>query len=191
MHASSSAKKAALLFLILLLNSLPANSESSGEVNVKNAETSLLGDDYILSADIDYQLSKKATEALKNGVPLLWTYQFKVEELRELLWNKTILEKNILYRIQYHALLNVYRVKNESNGSVNNFSTLQTALDLLSTLRDYRLIESSKILDSKTYLAKIKISFERDALPLPLRPIAYLNSQWYLSSDWYVWPLKK
>ncbi|MBK8816608.1 MAG: DUF4390 domain-containing protein [Methylococcaceae bacterium] len=191
MHVSLSAKKAALLSLLIWLHSMPVYSDDTGEVSVKSAETSLLGDDYVLNADIDYQLSNKATEALKNGVPLLWTYQFKVEELRDYLWNKTIIEKNILYRVQYHALLNVYRVKNESNGSVNNFSTLQAALDLLSTLRDYRLLEKSKILVSKTYLAKIKISFERDALPLPLRPIAYLNSQWYLSSDWFVWPLKK
>jgi hypothetical protein len=175
----------------MLLTPAPAYSDNSGEVSVKNAETSLLDGDYILSANIDYQLSKKATEALRNGVPLLWTYEFKVEELRDYLWNKTILEKSILYRIQYHALLNVYRVKNESNGNVSNFSTLQAALDLLSTLRDYRLIEKDKIIDRKDYIAKMKISFERDALPLPLRPTAYFNSQWYLSSDWYVWPLKK
>ncbi len=191
MHVSLSNKRAVFLCILLALGSAPTYSNNSGEVSVKNAETSLLDGDYILSAEIDYQLSKKATEALRNGVPLLWTYEFKVEELRDYLWNKTILEKSILYRIQYHALLNVYRVKNESNGNVSNFSTLQSALDLLSTLRDYRLIEKDKILDRIDYIAKMKISFERDALPLPLRPIAYFNSQWYLSSDWYVWPLKK
>jgi hypothetical protein len=191
MHVSLSNKKAALFYILMMLICAPAYSNNSGEVSVKNAETSVLGEDYILNADIDYQLSKKAKEALGNGVPLLWTYEFKVEELRNYFWNKTILEKSILYRIQYHALLNVYRVKNESNGNVSNFTTLQAALDLLSTLRDYRLIEKDKILDRIDYIAKMKISFERDALPLPLRPTAYFNSQWYLSSDWYVWPLKK
>lgn len=191
MHVSLSNNKATLFYIVMMLICAPAYSNNSGEVVVKYAETSVLGEDYVLNADIDYQLSKKAKEALGNGVPLRWTYEFKVEELRDYLWNKTILEKNILYRIQYHALLNVYRVKNESNGSVSNFSTLQSALDLLSTLRDYRLIEKGKILDHKDYIAKMKISFERDALPLPLRPIAYFNSQWYLSSDWYIWQLKK
>ncbi|MEY3760764.1 MAG: hypothetical protein RIR39_2255, partial [Pseudomonadota bacterium] len=37
----------------------------------------------------------------------------------------------------------------------------------------------------------VKVSFDRDALPLPLRPIAYIDPQWYLSSDWTLWPLKK
>lgn len=191
MHASSSNKRIAFFYVLMLLIATPLYSGNSGEVKVKNAETALSGEDYILSADIDYQLSYKATEALRNGVPLLWTYHFRVEQLRDYLWNKTVVEKNILYRIQYHALLNVYRVKNESNGVVNNFSTLPAALDLLSTLREFRLIEKNKILENKQYIAKIKISFERDALPLPLRPSTYLNSQWYLSSDWFVWPIKK
>ncbi len=191
MPASLSSKRSSLLYVLALLASTPAYCENPGEVKVKNAETSLLGDYYVLNADIDYQLSKKATEALRNGVPLLWTYEFKVEELRDYLWNKAIFEKSIPYRIQYHALLNVYRVKNESSGTVNNFSTLESALELLSSLHDFHLIEKGDISEDKQYIAKMKIIFERDALPLPLRPTAYFNPQWYLSSDWYVWPLKK
>ncbi|NOU20717.1 MAG: DUF4390 domain-containing protein [Methyloglobulus sp.] len=160
-------------------------------VTVTSAEASLLGEDYVLTADIDYQLSEKAIEALDNGVPLFWTYQFKVQEQRDFFWNDTLVEKSFRYRIQYHALLKMYRVINESNGAVENFSTLQAALDLLSALRDYRLIKKTQIDIKKQYVAGMKITFERDALPLPLRPIAYTNPQWYLSSDWYLWPLNK
>ena len=85
----------------------------------------------------------------------------------------------------------MYRVSNDSNSSVNNFSTLQAALDLLATLRDYQLVEKIKLSDKEPYIAGMKITFEQDALPLPLRPIAYTNSQWFLSSNWYLWPLKK
>ncbi len=190
MRVSLSNKTATLLYLLLSLIPTSAYPNETG-VRVISAETALLGDDYVLTADINYHLSEKAIEALNNGVSLFWTYQFKVQEHREYLWDNTLLEKSFRYRIQYHALLKMYRVSNESNGAVNNFSTLQAALDLLSTLRDYRLIEKTKITDKETYIAGMKITFERDALPLPLRPVAYMNPQWYLSSDWYLWPLKK
>jgi Domain of unknown function (DUF4390) len=190
MRESLNNKAVVLLCLLLFLIPVSGYPNSPG-VTVKNAETLLLGEDYMLAADIDYQLSDKAIEALQNGVSLFWTYQFKVEEQRDFVWNKTLVEKSFRYRIQYHALLKMYRVINESNGAVDNFSTLQAALDLLSSLRDYRLIEKSKITDKETYIAGMKVTFERDALPLPLRPIAYMNPQWYLSSDWYVWSLKK
>lgn len=179
-----------LLCFVLLLMPASAYPNDIG-VTVTSAEASLLGEDYVLTADIDYQLSEKAIEALDNGVPLFWTYQFKVQEQRDFFWNDTLVEKSFRYRIQYHALLKMYRVINESNGAVENFSTLQAALDLLSALRDYRLIKKTQIDIKKQYVAGMKITFERDALPLPLRPIAYTNPQWYLSSDWYLWPLNK
>lgn len=191
MRDSLSNKAAILLHLLLLLIPVAGYPNSDTGVRIINAETALLGEDYVLTANIDYQLSEKAIEALNNGVSLFWTYQFKVEEQRDYLWNNTLVEKNFRYRIQYHALLKMYRIINESNGEVDNFSTLQAALDLMSTLRDYRLIEKSNISGKESYVAGMKITFERDALPLPLRPIAYTNPQWYMSSDWYLWPLKK
>lgn len=158
---------------------------------IKQAELTLQGESYVLSADLVYQLSERAKEALQNGVPLYWDLQIKVRQHRDYWWDKTLVEKTIRYRIQYHALLNMYRVRNESTGNVDNFSTLSAALDLISILRNFRLMDKSALDPEKTYFAGMKITFDREALPLPLRPSAYLNSQWYLSSDWYLWSLTK
>ena len=158
---------------------------------VKQAEITLQGDSYVLSADIVYQLSEKAKDALQNGVPLFWDLQVKVQQQRDVLWNKTLVDTAIRYRIQYHALLNMYRVRNEGNGEIYNFSTLSAALDLMSTVRDFRVIEKAELVPEKQYLFAVKVNFDRDALPLPLRPIAFIDPQWYLSSDWTLWPLKK
>jgi hypothetical protein len=190
MRASLSNKP--LLIVLLLACYAPSNvyPNDSG-VKVISVDTAILGNDYVLSAEIDYRLSDKAAEALRNGVALSWTYCFKITENQNAFWRKTVLEKYLHYRIQYHALTNMYRVRNENTGEIENFSTLLAALDLMSTLRDFPLIETAKISGQANYLAAIKISFERDALPLPLRPFAYINPQWYLSSDWYEWSLKK
>jgi hypothetical protein len=190
MHGSSNVKFKTLLSVLLVAIISSVHAYATG-VRVKSIETALSAEDYVLSADIDFQLSKKAIEALNNGVSLLWTYQFVVKEKRDYVWDKILIEKHFRYRIQYHALLKMYRVINVNNGALENFSTLEAALDLLSTLRDYRLIEKSKLDGQKKYITGLKVSFEQDALPLPLRPMAYLNPAWYLSSDWYLWPLKK
>lgn len=176
--------------LIFFILATPSYSDDYGVI-VKRADTELSGEEYTLAADIDFLLSEKATTALRSGVSLFWTYQFKVREQRSYLWNKTIAEKNFRYRLQYHALLNLYRVRNEASGVVNNFSTLPAALDLLATLRAFPLVEKSKINTAENYNVEMIINFERDLLPLPLRPIAYVSPQWYLSSDPYVWTLKE
>ena len=145
----------------------------------------------MLFADIVYQLSEKAKDALQNGVPLFWELRIKVQQERGVLWNKTLVNTAIRYRLQYHALLNMYRVRNEGSGAVYNFSTLPAALDLMSAVRNFPLINKSELIFENQYLCAVKVNFDRNALPLPLRPMAYIDPQWYLSSDWTLWPLKR
>jgi len=180
------------LYCVVLLWLLPFSGYADKfAAEVKQAGVTLQGDSYVLSADIVYQLSEKAMDALQNGVPLFWDLQVKLQQQRDVLWDKTLVDTAIRYRIQYHALLNMYRVRNESNGEVYNFSTLSAALDLMSAVRNFRVIEKSELAPEKQYLCAVKVRFDRDALPLPLRPIAYIDPQWYLSSDWTLWHLKK
>jgi len=191
MPASVSNKTLLGCFVALFMWLLPILADADEfAVAVKRAELNAQGDSYVLSADIDYQLSPRAKEALQNGVSLFWVVQIKVWQQRDYVWDKMLVHKEVRYRIQYHALLNMYRVRNESSGEVDNFSTLPAALDLMSRVRDIQVIDRVDLLAGERYLAGVKVSFDRDALPLPLRPAAYVNLQWYLSSDWYVWSLK-
>jgi len=167
------------------------NSVERFGVEVKNAEVTLQDDNYMLSADIDYQLSTRAKDALQNGVPLYWDIHIKTLQHRDYFWDSTLTNTSLRYRIQYHALLNMYRVRNESSREMYNFSTLSAALDLMATIRDFRVMAKSSYVSGKRYAVGIKVTLDRDALPLPLRPVAYANPQWYLSSDWTLWPLTK
>jgi len=190
MPVSVSNKVFPFCFVVLVWLLPIAASADAFAVTVKRAELNLQGDSYVLSADIDYQLSPRAKKALQNGVSLFWVVQLKVWQQRDYFWDKRLVYKEVRYRIQYHALLNMYRVRNESSGAVDNFSTLPAALDLMSTVRDIHVIDRAGLVAGEAYLAGVKVRFDRDALPLPLRPAAYVNPQWYLSSDWYVWSLK-
>ena len=179
--------KQLIIWLFCLLPSI--SHADCCAVRVIQAELTQQGQSYLLSADFDYQLSGKAMQALQNGVPLLWDIVIKLQQPREYLWAKNLAEAVIRYRLQYHALLNLYRVKNESTGRVDNVSTLSTALNLMSTLRNVHLLANADVMAANTEVA-LKVEFDREALPLPLRPMAYLSQQWNLSSEWSVWPLK-
>jgi len=158
---------------------------------IKTAQMDVRDDRYVLSAEITYKLSGQVNEALQSGVPLFWDIQIKIHRPRHILWQKTLVEKTLRYRLQYHALLNMYRVRNETGGEIYNFSTLPAALELMSNLHGVRLADRAELAQEKQLLIELKVEFDRSALPLPLRTVAYLNRQWYLSSDWTVWPWKK
>lgn len=159
--------------------------------NVTHADISLQNRDYLLSADIDYQLSPQANEALENGVPLFWCIKVKVQKPQSFWFDKTLQQYTLHYRLQYHALLNMYRVKNENTGSVNNFSTLSAALNSMAMVRDLPLIASQKLLPQISYSVAVKVIFEDEKLPLPLQTQVIANSQWQLSSDWTRWEIPK
>jgi len=182
----------AIFYCFALLWLLPfAAYTNDATTEVIDAEITLHNNDYVVSADLAYQLSKRATSALQSGVPLFWSIQIKLLQQRSILWDKILFKTEIHYRLQYQALLNVYRVENLTSGETYNFSTLYAALDLMSSIRDFPIIEKSTITLDKDYLCALKIKFDGDLLPLPLRPLAYIDKQWFLSSDWTLWPLKK
>lgn len=171
------------------LTPLPASAGAYSAI-VEYAELGLQGEEYLLSAEIRYRLSPKAIDALKNGVPLFWAVNIRVKRQRDFWPDETIVEKSLRFRIQYQALLNVYRVRNEDSGEGGSFSSLASALDALSTIRYVPVAAKSELAAGERYTAGLRVVFDRELLPLPLRPFAYLNPQWYLSSDWYSWNLK-
>ncbi|WP_024299263.1 DUF4390 domain-containing protein [Methylomicrobium lacus] len=187
---ASARRRAALLFLIWgWLLSAPVFAGDYAAI-VKDAELALQDEEYVLSAEIQYRLSPKATDALKNGIPLFWAVNIEIKRQRDFWWDQTIAEKHLRFKIQYQALLNVYRVRNEDSGEGGNFSSLGAAMGALSSIRYVPVLGKSALADDQRYAVGVRVVFERELLPLPLRPLAYLNPQWYLSSGWYIWNLK-
>lgn len=187
----SFAKRKAAIGLLLWgwLAPAPVSAGAYAAV-VKYAELTLQDGEYSLSAEIQYRLSPKARDALKNGIPLFWAVNIRIKRQLDFWWNETIAEKNLRFKIQYQALLNVYRVRNEDSGEGGSFSSLASALDALSTIRYVPIVSKSALASGEQYIASMRVVFDREMLPLPLRPFAYITPQWYLSSDWYLWNLK-
>jgi hypothetical protein len=167
------------------------SNASPYSATVTQAELALQGQHYALSAHINYTLSEKAKTALENGVPLYWTLRINLKQRRDLIWAKTLIEKHLRFRIEYHALLNMYRFCNQDSGDNQNFSTLSAAMETMSNIHNLQVIGQSQIHPDHAYYVELKIDFDSNALPLPLRPIAAVDPQWSLSSAWTLWPLKK
>ncbi|MEY4767537.1 MAG: hypothetical protein RL637_176 [Pseudomonadota bacterium] len=158
---------------------------NSADILIKNADLNLQGDWYVLNANIDYQLTATAKAAIENSIPLFWRLQIQLAQLR-LLNNRLIVDSEYRYRIRYHALLNSYSVKNETLGQIKKYASLTEALESLSHIRELKIIPKQQIRANKYYRCQIRLVFEVQALPPPLTPLAYLQSEWRLSSDWFL-----
>jgi Domain of unknown function (DUF4390) len=156
---------------------------------IKSAEVRPSKQGYVLNADIDYRFSSRATDALKNGVPLTLVVKVRLNQYRRFVWNKTVFSNNLIYRLSYHALRKRYRVYDESRGVHQYFVSLQPAVTAMGRIRDLPVLSPAEIEADAKYTAQIKVLLDIEALPLPLRSIAFLIPQWYINSGWYTWSL--
>jgi hypothetical protein len=176
------------LLVSLILCSAIVRAANYG-FSIRSAEVVPLQGAYVLNTDIDYRFSPRAEDALKHGVPLSMVVKIRVNQYRRLLWNKTVFSKNMTYRISYHALRKRYRISDESLGEHRYFVSLQSAVEAMGRIRDLPVLHAADIAADARYNVQIKVLLDIEALPLPLRSIAYLIPQWYISSGWYTWSL--
>ncbi len=177
-----------MLLLCLQLCPLAAQAVDYA-ASIESAELRHAAAGYYAEAHIEYQLSPMAKEALHKGVPLAWNVVF---ELRQpgVLWDSVIFKRKLAYSLQFHALLNQYAVQSPYDHS-EMFLTLSAALNYMASVHDNSPIPANLLQAGKPYILAVQTQFNREFLPIPLRPVAYLDHRWFLSSTWHTWPIQK
>lgn len=179
----------AALFCSILSGFLATKSHASG-FRILAAETKLKNQVFQLEANMDLKFSDDALEALRSGVPLIVLVNIEVMKDRNWWWDKTIAELEQGYLLLYHALSEKYIIHNLNSGAQQNFISLNTALHSLSNIRNLPLIDKNLLEEGNDYYVQLRTYLDIESLPAPMRPIAYISSQWQLESDWFSWQLK-
>jgi len=177
---------AALCLLSLLLTPPPAQAAEA--FVIKSLETRLRDNVYSFSTHIEYKFSDEALVALKNGVPLIILLNIEVQEERWY-WNKTIALLEQGYLLIYHALSEKFIIHNLNSGIQTDYSNLDDALHALGHIENLPLIDAKLLQPESRYILRLRSELDIESLPTPMRPLAYISSDWRLQSDWYTWPL--
>ena len=104
-------------------------------------------------------------------------------------WEPIIERTHLFYQIRYHALSESYQVKNLNTLRSRNFQTRDAAVAALGEFRSVPFTEQELLDPEEEYEIYLRSSLIKENLPLPIRPLAYFNPAWNLSSDWSRWPL--
>ncbi len=169
---------------------VPGTALWANGFTIRSVETNLVEKVYNVSAQIDYQFSDVAIEALQNGVPLLILIDIKVDRERSWWLDKNIAELQQGYLLLYHALTEKYIVNNLNSGAQDNYDSLNAALSVLGRLEALPILDANLVNKNNRIIVRLHTYLDLEALPAPMRPLAYISSQWRLESDWYEWPLQ-
>ncbi len=156
-------------------------------VKIKQAQLVYANNQLEVSAQLDFHLSKEALTALHSGIILYWDVflQFKQFFLQGI-WSKSLYAQTRRYSLTYYTLLNNYRVRDEWNQKFRRFANVNDALAYMSTIR-YKHLKVNLIDPNQCITALLSVQFDKEALPIPLRPVAYFDKQWDLSANERLW----
>ena len=84
-----------------------------------------------------------------------------------------------------------YRLRNLEDGSARNYRSLDEMMETLGHLDSVPVVARERLSADSRYTARIRARLDIEALPSPLRPIAYLSPQWRLNSGWFEWGIEQ
>ncbi len=192
----SSSTAAALAFLLLLVFCLlqplrfSAATEKDLGFKVQNAELRKEKTHQVLDADIRFGFGEESLEAIHSGVSL--TILVDIELRRgPWWWSRTVAGHRLRYRIHSNGLTGRYGLHSPGLATMRSHSSLDEMLEDLGRLRSVPIIPVEDLPPpdpSSPLRARIRAHIDIEALPAPLRPIAWFSPHWRgLGSEWFEW----
>ncbi|MGQ0658833.1 MAG: DUF4390 domain-containing protein [Chromatiales bacterium] len=159
-------------------------------MEVTGVSNRVVNDIFVVNAAIRYELGDDMRGALENGISLAFDVQIELTEPRKMLWDPVTVRTVQRLRLQYHALSETYVVTNVTTRTRRSFPSLREALLDMGDMRDVAVSETRHLNADTTYRGRIRVTLDVEALPPPLRPVAYLSPHWHLRSAWRRWEVK-
>jgi hypothetical protein len=169
---------------------LPA-ADGSGTFRVTEISAEKGDVSYLLNARITIDLNTGPREALENGIPLVFELQVQTLETHVWMWDIVIAEYKQVRQVQLHALSRTFLVKDPDTGAQRSYPKLEDALQAAGSLHNFPVLDYQQMQDDQTYSVRLRGNLDIEALPTPVRLLAYVSSAWDMDSEWYQWQLAR
>lgn len=171
---------------------VPVTASAQTPVNddpfvVRNAAVRVVDDVYLLDATARIQLPTRVRNALDSGVDLHIAYEIEVNRRRDWWFDSTVAAVVQRYRLEFHELSLQYLVTNLNTGERRSYPYLGSALNHMSRLRGFPLMDRVLIDDPAYHYLTVRMRLQREFLPLPLRTATMFSGEWQLQSEWVEW----
>ena len=160
-----------------------------GVLQVRSAVVDLDKGVFQLNAQIDYPMSDAMSTALRDGVPLVFDVDTRVERVRHLWMDATVVELTLHRELMYHTVSDRYIVSNPQSGDQQTFASLDAALTYLGTVENWPVLVESQLDPGEHYTISVRAGVRRGHLSSSLRALLFWTNDWNRVSDWYTWSL--
>lgn len=168
-----------------------AATAAMADFAVRQASARVQNGVFLVDADIDFEFSDEALEALENGVPLTVVIETTIRHKDAWFWQRALATRELRYELRYHPLAGLYTLLDLETGFEERFATRDAAVAMLGELHNIEVVEQERLEKNSVYEMALQAYLDIASLPLPLQPLAYISPGWYLSTGWSRWRLRQ
>jgi hypothetical protein len=160
-----------------------------GVLQVRSAFVDLDHSVFQLHARVDYPMTPAISDALRDGVDLIFDVNARVERARRFWLNNTIVDLTLRRELAYHTVSDRYVVRDPASGDQQTFATLDAALQYLGTVDAWPILVEPQLETGAQYVISVRAGIHRGHLSSSLRALLFWTNDWSRVSDWYTWSL--
>ncbi|MDA0237434.1 MAG: DUF4390 domain-containing protein [Proteobacteria bacterium] len=182
--------RTAVVLRSVIIYSCAMNAVANGIV-VQSVKLEQQDATFSLNATFNIDLSPIIQNALHKGVTLPFVLDFNVIRQRWNVWDQTVVETSLPYRLSYNVLTRQYLIRDKLRERDASFNTLEQALDAAGSIVDLVVFNVEQLVPKIDYEAQVRLRLEAGALPSALQLEALESDKWEVSSPWYRWIMDK
>lgn len=171
------------MFLAAVAAMRPALAADAIEARDVRIERPASGEGWELAADFHVPLPQRLEEAVSRGIALYFVVEFELVRPRWYWWDEIAASASQTWRLSYHALTQQYRVT-LNDGFAQVFGSLAEALQTLSRVRGWKVIDPGQVSAGTEYRAQVRMRLDASMLPKPFQVTAITNRDWNLQAEW-------
>lgn len=135
-----------------------------------------------IDADSHLQINSDLRHAAERGVPLYFTADLDIVSRRWWWFDKTVVSKQLTWRILYNALTRQWKVGHGELALPE--SSLDDALAQVRRIRHWAVATTAELEPDQTYEGRIRIRLDTSLLARPFQVDALNSSAWSLATPW-------
>ena len=190
----STRRSAAALGLALALLAgalLPAAAHASaldGALAVRSAYVNFDHGVIELNAQVAYPLNPTILKALRHGVTLSFDVEARIDQVRHLWFDATVIDVTLRRQLAYHVVTRRYVVRDAQSGAQRSFASVKKALEYMEAVHNWPILVESQLHGGR-YIISVRAGVSRGTLPASLRALLFWTDDWQRESPWYSWSL--
>jgi len=136
----------------------------------------------VLNATFEFEMPQALEEAVQKGIAIYFNTEFELYRKRWYWLDRKVSSSTLTYRLSYSPLTRQFRLAR--GGLSQPFDSLEEALGLLKSVRQWKVIEKGMLTPGDSYEAQVRMRLDVSQLPKPFQVNAITSREWSLASDW-------